>query len=138
MLKEEIKGIQSSKKDLRNFGLVVGGVLLLLGVLLLWRGKGSYPVFLACGTVLLLAGVLAPSLLKPIQRPWMILATGLGWLSTRIILSVLFYAILTPIGFFSRLWGKRFLSLRPDTSLKSYWNYREQRKPKPEEYERQF
>jgi hypothetical protein len=138
MLRHELHAISSSKRDLRNFGLVVGGVLLLLGILLLWRGRGSAPVFLVCGITMILAGVLSPSVLKPLHRPWMMAAVALGWLSTRIILSVLFYAIMTPISFLARISGKRFLSLKPDSSLKSYWNYREHKEWKPEEYERQF
>ena len=41
MLAEEIRSIKSSRKDLRNFGLTVGGVLLLLGVVMVWSASGG-------------------------------------------------------------------------------------------------
>ena len=46
MLKEEIKNISSSRRDLRNFGLVVGGVLGAIGLLLLIRHRPAWPYLL--------------------------------------------------------------------------------------------
>jgi hypothetical protein len=68
----------------------------------------------------------------------MTLAILIGWFMTRIILSILFYLVLTPTRLLARLFGKQFLDLKMDNSKKSYWNYRESKELKKSEYERQF
>ena len=45
MIREEIKNITSSKKDLRNFGISVGGVLVIIGLVLLYYSKDSFHIF---------------------------------------------------------------------------------------------
>ena len=138
MLIEEIKHIKESKKDLRKFGLTVGIVLLMISVILFMLDKSSYVYFGIIGGVLVLAGILFPSVLKPVNKVWMTLALILGWFTSRIILTILFYLVLTPIGFIAKIFGKRFLSLNIDQEEKSYWEKREERLSSITEYERQF
>ena len=47
-----------------------------------------------------------PRSLTQVYRLWMTVGEVLGWLNTRIILGVLFYALFTPMGLFMRLRGK--------------------------------
>ena len=56
---------------------------------------------------------------------------------TRVILSLLYYAIMTPIGLISRLFRKQFIELGWDKSKGSYWNYRLD-KTEISSYEKQF
>lgn len=138
MLLEEIKNIKSEKKDLRNFGLTIGIALGLLGGLLWWKGKDTYTIFLIASVVFILMGLILPSILKPLQKAWMIFAVILGWFMTRFILSVLFYIVFTFIGLFSRLSGKRFLDLKMHASEKSFWISRKHRPFDKSNYEKQF
>jgi hypothetical protein len=138
MVLEEIRSISSSRRDLRNFGLVVGAGFILIGLLLLWRGKAPWPWFLGAGTLLPLLGLTFPALLKPIQKAWMTLAVLMGWVMTRVILSLLFYLLLTPLGLAARLFGKSFLGDPPPGPADSYWNLREESPVSPKSYEKQF
>lgn len=138
MLIEEIKSIKSTKKDLRNFGLAVGAVLLIIGGLLFWKERPSHPYFLGIGSFLMASGLIFPGILKPFQKVWMALAVVLGWVMTRVILSLLFYLVFTPIGIIARLAGTRFLELKWDKKAKSYWNYKEDKEVDKSSYERQF
>lgn len=138
MLREEIKSIQSSKKDLRKFGLTVGLALAVLGGFFFWLGKGYSIYLLAAGPALIVLGYAAPVILKPLQRGWMTAAVVLGWVMTRIILSILFYLVLTTIGFIGRLSGKQFLELKWDRSQPTYWNYRQPEAFDKTRYEKQF
>ncbi len=139
MLLNEIKTIKSSKKELKDFGLMVGGVLLALGGFALWRGKPVYPYLLAAGGLLFVFGLIAPSLLKPVQKAWMTLAVLMGWGMTRVLLTLLFYLAVTPLSLIARLCGNDFLGLKEVQKQKeSYWIPREQRKLAPAEYEKQF
>ena len=133
---DEIKNIKSGKSNLRKFGIIVGTVLLIIAGLLFWKEKESFQLFLVIGTVLFLAGIAIPFTLKPIYWVWMTFATILGWFMTRVILCLLFYAVITPIGLIARSIGKQFLNLKMDHSKQSYWNMKTVETSK--NYEKQF
>ena len=135
---EEIKNIKSEKSDLRNFGIIVGIILLIISGFLFWKEKESFQIFLAIGITLFLTAIALPSVLKPVYWIWMIFAIILGWIMTRVILSLLFYVVFTSIGLTLRFFGKKFLELRWDNSKESYWNFRNNEHLKKENYEKQF
>ena len=135
---EEIKNIKSEKSDLRNFGIIVGIILLIISGFLFWKEKESFQIFLAIGIILFLIAIVIPAVLKPVYWIWMIFAIILGWFMTRVILSLLFYVVFTSIGLALRFFGKQFLELRWDKSKESYWNFRTNEHLKKENYEKQF
>jgi len=135
---EEIKNIKSKKSDLRNFGITVGIILLVISGYLFWKEKESFQIFLAIGIILFLTAIALPSVLKPVYWIWMIFAIILGWFMTRVILSLLFYVVFTSIGLTLRFFGKQFLELRWDKSKESYWNFRTNEHLQNENYEKQF
>jgi hypothetical protein len=107
MLKEEFMNQTASIKELRNFGLLVGGVFGLIG---LWpallRGEPFRLWALVIGGTLLLFGSLLPRALSPVHQGWMWIGHVLGWINTRILLGIVFYGLVTPIGIVFRLMGK--------------------------------
>ena len=135
---EEIKNIKSEKSDLRNFGITVGIILLVISGFLFWKEKESFQIFLASGLTLFLSAVALPSVFKPVYWIWMIFAIILGWFMTRVILSLLFYVVFTSIGLTLRLFGKQFLDLRWEKSKDSYWNFRNSELLQKENYQKQF
>ena len=138
MLKEEINNIKEDKTTLRKFGLTVGTVLLLVGIVLYLTGKSSSVVFGGAGVLLILFGLILPNILKPLNKIWMTLAVILGWFMSRAILIILFYLIITPIGFLLKIAGKDFLNLQTDNDKNSYWEKREKKVTEKIDYERQF
>jgi hypothetical protein len=138
MLKEEFKHIKETKKDLRKFGLSVGIVLALIGILLYYFEKPSAIYFAVIGGILILLGVVLPQLLKPLNKIWMGLAIFLGFIMTRVILTTLFYLVITPIGLLAKIFGKKFMLLKYDKSAKTYWEKRSIIHKNPIDYERQF
>jgi hypothetical protein len=140
MLREDIKALrQSSQRDLRKFGLTVGGVFCLLGLLFFLRHKWWYPWMLWPGLPLLLLGIVLPRSLKWIYVCWMTLAMLMGAVVSTVLLVVLFYLVVTPIGFIARLAGKDFLSQKLDSNAASYWIVRDISRPKAQhEHEQQF
>ncbi|MDP8260309.1 MAG: SxtJ family membrane protein [Candidatus Gygaella obscura] len=138
MIVEEIKNIKSTKKELRQFGIVMGVVCGLLGALFLWRQKDYYPYLFAISALFLSLGFVLPIILKPIQKVWMSIAVLMNFVMTRVILSILFYLIVTPIGLLAKLFGKQFLDLKIDKRKKSYWNYRKSVEFSQSNYEKQF
>ena len=134
---EEIKNINTSKKDLRSFGYTIGIILFIISAVLFYYNNQLYQNLTVIAAIFVLLGVLIPQLLKPIYLVWMTFAVILGWVMTRVILSVIFYLIMTPIGFLSRLLGEDFLALKKIES-DSYWNHRDRLKELSQDYEKQF
>jgi hypothetical protein len=140
----KVTKLRSRRRELRNFGLTMAAALAVLGLVALWRGRWFYPVLLVPAALLALLGGVSPAVLSPVQRGWMALAAGLGWVMTRLVLAALFYLAFTPIGLLGRLMGHRFLGSGIDTRKESYW-IRRDRPVRPEEagqeamhYDRQF
>jgi hypothetical protein len=137
-LEEEIRNIKSGKRELRQFGIAFGIVLGLLGGLFFLRQKDFYAYFLIFSAAFLISGLVLPALLKPVQRIWMSLAIVIGWFMTRVILTVLFYLVVTPIGILARIFGKRFLDTKFDGNTDSYWIARKSAAVERKSYENQF
>jgi len=137
MIRQDIKELKTSKRDLRKFGLLVGGIFAGLGILFWARGKAHYPYFLAPGIALVALGLAIPKVLKPVYIAWMSLAIVLGFVISNVILTLFFFLVITPIGLLARILGKDFLSLKLDRSASSYWIPRQRRTAKAE-LERQF
>lgn len=138
MVVQDIKNIRSGKKDLRKFGLTIGIALGIFGGLFLWRGKEHYDILFYIAGAFILLGLVAPIILKPIQKVWMTLAIILGWVMTRVILCILFYVIVTPIGLISRLFGRGFLDLKFDENARTYWVPKQSSRIDKSDYEKQF
>ena len=137
-IREDIKQLKTSDRELRKFGLVVGGVFAALGLIFLWRQKGFYPWFLWPGAALVGFGAVWPRMLKWVYVAWMSVAFVLGFIVAHVILTLFFLLVVTPIGLFARLSGKDFLRLKLDRATKSYWIPRESNTKTPADYERQF
>ena len=139
MLFEDIKQLKRGKTELRKFGLLVGGVFTVLGLLWLFRGKAHQSWFLVPGIALVALGAAMPGILKPVYLVWMSLALVLGFIVSHVLLTLFFFLAITPIGIVARLTGKDFLRLKLQPDAKSYWIPRSRTAPKtPAEYERQY
>lgn len=136
-MREEFQNIKSDPGEIRKFGWTVGLFLAILAGLLYWRGEQAFLTVLLAGLALLLLGLVLPAVLKPVHWIWMAIAVVLGWIMTRLILGVLFYAVISPIALVARLAGKDFLRVAWEDDKVSYWNTRTPGKSK-EDYERQF
>jgi len=135
---EEIKKIKSRKRDIRNFLFTIGSVFLIIAGILFWKEKTSYQLVAVIGFFLLSSGIVMPKVFKPVYLIWMIFALAIGWVMTRLILGLLYFLIITPIGAIPRLFGKQFLELKWDPSKRSYWNVRDSKDLKKRHYEKQF
>lgn len=124
---------------MREFGLTVGIAFGILAALLFWRGRSNYIYLAVISAIFILTGLVVPRILKPVNKVWMTFAMALGWVMTRVILTVLFFAVFTPIGLIARFIArKEFLDLEMGETRESYWNYRKQTESPKSDYERQF
>jgi hypothetical protein len=108
-------------KELRQFGILVGGVFSVIGLWpLIFRGDPPRFWALAIGGSLILLGFVLPRSLAPVYRGWMVIGHALGWINTRIILGLIFYGMITPMGMVMRLLGKDPLRLGSPGEIESY------------------
>ena len=112
---------QATSKELRSFGLLMGGVFLIVALWpLVIRGENirvwASLIAVAFGAM----GILFPTGLGPLHRIWMKIGEKLGWINSRIILGILFFGIFTPMAFIMGLLGKRPLELGYDPKANSY------------------
>jgi len=109
-------------KELRNFGLVTGSIIaLLFGLLLPWLFDRSLPGWpWIISAILILWALVIPQTLKPVYRIWMAIGHVLGWINSRIILTVMFYIIILPVGIIMRLAGKDPMARKTNSLQKTY------------------
>ena len=134
---EEIKNIKTDKKDLRGFAYTIGIILIIISAILFYYNNPIFKIFIKISASFILVGFVTPIILKPIYLVWMVFAVILGWIMTRVILSLVFYLIMTPIGLLTRLIGEDFLGLKK-TDSGSYWNLRDSNYETNQDYEKQF
>jgi|ERR1043166_1488971 hypothetical protein len=138
MIFDDIKSLKTGPRELRKFGLLVGGVFAAVGLLWLIRHKPYYPWLLTPGVILIVLGAVLPKILKPVYIAWMSLAIVLGFIVSNVLLTLFFFVVITPIGLIARLSGNDFLRLKIDRSAATYWIPRPPRARDPSQYERQF
>jgi hypothetical protein len=124
MIREEIKSIKTTTPEVRKFGLTVGIFLLMIAGFLFWKQRPSFPYFACVGGGLALLGVIAPILLKPLYKAWMSFAVVMGFIMTRVILTIIYFGMFTPMALAAKLLGKDLLNQRWDKNAATYWEKR--------------
>jgi hypothetical protein len=135
---EEIKNIKSNKSEWKKFGIMMGVILTLIGLFLFWKRNDYFAYVFLLAALFFISGLFLPSLLKPVFKVWMALSVVMGYMMTRIIMVIIFYLIVTPIGFIASLTGKKFLDMKIDKSVNSYWIVKEKTQKTQNDYEKQF
>ena len=118
---QELKDIKSTKKELKQFSIVIGIVFVLIGFYQFSFTNNSGFYSFSSGLLILIIGHLVPKVLLPFQKLWMIFSVIIGWIMSRVILTILFYFVMSPIGLFLRIMGKDILNKKLDTSSTTYW-----------------
>jgi Saxitoxin biosynthesis operon protein SxtJ len=112
--------------QLRRFGLIVGGIFGLMGLWpVVFRAAPPRLWALALAVALIVPALVVPRSLTHVHRLWMAAGEILGWINTRIILSIIFYALVTPLGIAMRRFGRDPMQRRYDPGATTY------RIPKP-------
>ncbi len=128
-----------TKKDLRQFGVVFAVILTLIGFLQMGKGYDVVASFFWISAIHMVAfGLIAPVLLKPIFHIFTKVAHAMGWVNTRVVLVLVYYLILTPIGLIMRLFRKDLLGSHIDRSKETYWIKRKVGAVSKESLEKQF
>jgi hypothetical protein len=122
----------------RKSALLVGAVLLGIAAWNVYRGRMTVVlIFGALGAALLVAGLLVPPAARAFHTAWMRFAEGLGYVNSRVLLTLMYYVGVTPYGVVSRLAGRDPLRRRAPAG-ESYWVERKRTRQERERFERLF
>ena len=105
----------------RSFGLVFAAVFALLAAYLIWHDRAWWWIPLSASMAFLSLALFQPSLLAPLNWVWTKLGLLLGAVVAPIVMAVIFFGVIMPIGLVTRMVGKDFLRLRRDPSASTYW-----------------
>lgn len=130
---EEIKGSSD-----RGFGFVFAGFFALVALIRWWKEHGGAGWFVAAAAVMLLIALIRPALLAPFNRVWTRLALLLSKIMNPVIMAILFFLVVAPIGLLMRLFNKRPLALGFEPEAESYWIERKPAGPLPGSMKNQF
>jgi len=130
---------RSEANEAQKFGWILPAILLALAGLFYWRDHPTRAAVVAAIAVLVvLIAQLLPGIWIRFFRVWMKFAEALSWVMTRIILSVFFFLILTPIGLLMRVIGKRPMDMSWRDGAPTYWRDKPEREATLELARRQF
>ena len=121
----------------RKSTLLVAVILAAIGGWQVYRGRPNAAMVIGgIAALLLLVAAIAPAA-RFFHKWWMTLAGVLGYVNSRIILSVLFFVIMMPVGFVMRLTGHDPLTRRQKKGV-SYWHIRTETRQQRQGYERSY
>ncbi len=126
------------KSNLKKFGITMGVAFFVIALFLLIRHRHNPLPVLSISAIFFISAFIMPSILKPLYIIWMKFAFMLSWFNTRLILFIIFYLILAPIGLVMRLFKADPLDRKIAKEKDSYWREKEKIKFNPINYERQF
>lgn len=128
----------NDRKEWRKFGFGFSIILVVIGTIqLLWEhfiGFYFYGFAVVFGVVTLVF----PKAVKPWLIFFTYLGRGIGWFTTRLVLCLVFYFLITPLAILRRVLGKKAMSMKPDPSCSTYWIRREKEFKDKSSFETQY
>lgn len=114
---------EKNLNQLKKFGLLVGGIFITLSLLALHKGKTTaFGVEVILGALLFIPALIRPQLLARPYAAWMKLAVILGAINATVLLSIIFFILLTPIGLIKKIFSnKKNDKFSFKTGEVSYW-----------------
>ena len=111
----------TDKKEIRKFGAVALPFFGFLCIIAVWRQKILVACFFGALSLLGTGFLILPGILKPVYDKWMQIAHFIGKSITVIMLTIMYYLVITPFALMKKIFGGSPISLKPDKSVSSYW-----------------
>jgi predicted membrane metal-binding protein len=122
----------------RFFGLTFFAVFLIIALWPLLSRGSIQPIALGLALAFLAVSLIVPRWLAPLNRLWLKFGELLHRITSPIILGIMFFGVITPVGWLMRLAGKDLLRMKFDREAPSYWIKREPPGPDKASLKRQF
>ena len=125
-------------KELKRFGVTLFIAFIVLGGILIWRKAESGFIILGIALPLGILGIVKPTFLGPIYWAWMKMAGILGFITTHLILTLMYYLVFTPIGLLLKIVGKAAFKEKFDPHAGTYWVRKDRMGHSLNKYEKMF
>lgn len=122
----------------RSFGTTMAAAFGLIGLLGWYKGSSHAPVWIGIAAIFAALALCRPQSLTLANRAWLKLGLVMYRVVNPVVMAVLFFGAIMPIGLVMRLFGKDFLCLTRDVSLRTYWQKRSDPRPPSESMRQQF
>ena len=135
-MQNDLKNVTA--REARKTAIIVASVLVTVAAFAWYRGRDTTMIVSAGISVLLvLFGFFVPPAAKTFHRIWYRIAFALGWVNSRILLTIIYFLIFVPYGLISRMFGRDPLNIRGERG-ETYWHKREKTRQSKEQFERLF
>ena len=125
----------------KSFGFLFTGVFVFLAIyghfVKNWESPGVV-ICLGLSAAFCLMTLVMPRLLAPLNKAWFQIGELMGKLVSPIVLGVIFFLIITPVGLLGRLFGRDELRLKRRRQAASYWVERQPPGPTGDSFKNQF
>ncbi len=129
---------KTTDKQGRNTSLLVAAVAALIAGFFWYRERPSVAMVVASiALILAVIGLFIPPAANLFHRGWMKFAFVLGYVNSRILLTLIYFFVFVPYGIISHIFGRDPLSLR-EGGKDSYWRKREVTRQPKEQFKRLF
>ena len=105
----------------KSFGILFFIVFLIIGLWPLKNGQNPYIFLIFVSFIFLILGLFKSNLLTPLNKAWLHFGEFLGKIIAPVVMSLVYFLILTPISLLVRIAGKDLLKLEFSEKEKSYW-----------------
>jgi hypothetical protein len=122
----------------RSFGLVMAVFFAIIGIYPLWKGNEMRVWSLIIAGIFFFLAFVLPKALRPLNLLWFKFGLLLNRIVSPLLMGIVFYFIVTPMGLIMKLLGKDLIGLKLDKNAKTYWIEREPPGPGKESFENQF
>ena len=124
-----------SKDNNKGFGLLFFVVFFVIGLWPLITNESPRIIFLIFSLIFLILGLMNSKILAPLNKLWIKFGELLGKIIAPIVMFIIYFAVLTPLSFIVRAFGKDLLKVKFSNKVNSYWT---KRKKDPGTMDKQF
>jgi hypothetical protein len=128
----------TNPREIRKFGIIGSIFFGTLFAVALWRDKALAAYFFGFLSFLAIGFILMPWRLRHVYATWLKIANVIGFTVTILILTILFYFVISPTALIKRILGGRPLPLKPDDKVSTYWVTRPEPAQPQERFQKRF
>ncbi|MDA9464504.1 SxtJ family membrane protein [Bradyrhizobium sp. CCBAU 53415] len=122
----------------RRFGITMALVFAVIGCFSFYKRSSHAPIWLAVAAIVIGVALWRPQSLASVNRAWLKLGLLMYRVVNPVVMAILFFGAIMPIGLTMRIFGKDFLNMRQDSSAETYWSTRSDPRPPSESMRHQF
>ena len=112
----------------KNFGVTFFFVFLLISVFFIFKYIFFSIIFLLVSIIFLILGINNSNILHPLNKIWFKFGLLLGKIVSPIVIGIIFFLVITPIGFLMKnIFLKNLLNIKKNLKTRTYWKIRNEK-----------